>query len=105
MGVVVMPANGALTRTAAASADGKTAVADAPIRTRRRNAASKPDPGVLSLMPSITAHKPFVRQGGRVGRTARERGDPSGPRWRQAQPVTRRRAQARDRGPGPRPSL
>jgi hypothetical protein len=38
MGVVVVPANGALTNTAAASADGSMAVADAPIKTRRFNA-------------------------------------------------------------------
>jgi hypothetical protein len=80
MGVVVVPANGALTRTDAASAGGKIAAAEAPMTIRRFNAASAPDPRVLFLMPSITAHKPFVSQGaGYADRTTR-RGDLRGPR-------------------------
>jgi hypothetical protein len=41
---------------------------------RRFNTASAPDPGVLSLMPSITVVKPFCRLGRRVGRTDDEKG-------------------------------
>jgi hypothetical protein len=74
MGVVVVPANGALTRTAAARAGGRIAAAEAPMTIRRFNTASAPDPGVLSLMPSITVVKPFCRLGRRVGRTDDEKG-------------------------------
>jgi hypothetical protein len=74
MGVVVVPANGALTRTTAARAGGRIAAAEAPMTNRRFNTASAPDPRVLSVVPSITALKPFCGPGRRVGRTDDEKG-------------------------------